>query len=105
MFTELRRVWSHGYMKYIPKFEEVFPELEGVDREEMANRFKKLGIEFYTTEKKPVPLLVRLSMPFAFITFIIMLITSPIHYFITGRWEYQLKSNGKLMNWFNAVGF
>ena len=75
MFTELRRVWSNGYMHYIPEFEETFPEL------------------------------VRLSMPFAFITFIIMLITSPIHFFITGRWEYRLKSNGKLMNWFNAVGF
>ena len=105
MFTELRRVCSNGYMHYIPEFEEIFPELKNVSNEEMVDRFRKLGIEFYTTEEKPVSLLVRLSMPFAFITFIIMLMTSPIHFFITGRWKYRLKSNGKLMNWFDAVGF
>lgn len=90
MFTELRRVCSNGYMHYIPEFEETFPELKNLSNEEMVDRFRKLGIEFYTTEEKPVSLLVRLSMPFAF---------------ITGRWKYRLKSNGKLMNWFDAVGF
>lgn len=34
MFTELRRVWSNGYMHYIPEFEETFPELKNVSNEE-----------------------------------------------------------------------
>ena len=105
MFTELKRVFSNGYTHYIPKFMETFPELKNISSEEMADRFRKLNIEFYTTESKPVPLLVRLTMPFAFITLIAMLITAPIHFFITGEWKYKLKTNGKLMNWFNAVGF
>ena len=50
MFTELRRVCSNGYMHYIPEFEETFPELKNVSNEEMVDRFRKLGIEFYTTE-------------------------------------------------------
>lgn len=105
MFTELKRVFSHGYINYIHKFKETFPELKNVSDKDMADRFRKLGIEFYTTERKPVPLLVRLTMPFAFITVVIMLILSPIHFFITGKWRYNLKTNGKLMNWFDAVDF
>lgn len=105
MFTELKRAYSHGYMNYIPKFQETFPELKHISREELADRFIKLGIEFYTAERKPVPLLIRLTMPFAFITFVIMILLSPLHYLITGRWRYDLKDNSKIMNWFDAVGF
>lgn len=105
MFTELKRVFSHGYMNYVPKFQEVFPELNHISSEELADRFRELGIEFYTTERKPVSPFVRLTMPFAFIVGVILILSIPIHYFITGRWKYSLKSNAKLMNWFEAVGF
>ena len=90
MFTELKRVSSCGYINYIPKFKETFPELKNVSGEDMADRFRKLGVEFYTTERKPVSLLVRFTMPFAF---------------ITGKWRYDLENNIKLLNWFDAVGF
>ena len=96
---------SHGYMNYVPKFQEVFPELNHISSEELADRFRELGIEFYTTERKPVSPFVRLTMPFAFIVGVILILSIPIHYFITGRWKYSLKSNTKLMNWFEAVGF
>ncbi len=105
MFTELKRVYSQGYMNYVPKFQETFPELKNLTREELADRFSSLGIEFYTTERKPVPILIRLTMPFAFVTFVIMVLFMPLHYFITGHWHYSLKDNSKLMNWFDAVGF
>lgn len=105
MFTELKRVYWQGYMNYVPNFQETFPELKNLTREELADRFKSLGVEFYTAERKPVPILIRLTMPFAFITFVIMVLFMPLHYLITGRWHYRLKDNSKLMNWFDAVGF
>lgn len=105
MFTELKRVYSHGYMNYIPKFQEIFPELKNLTKEELADRFRTLGIEFYTTERKPVPILIRFTMPFALVTFAIMVLFMPLHYLITGQWRYSLKDNSKLMNWFSAVGF
>lgn len=105
MFTELKRVYSQGYMNYVPNFQETFPELKNLTREELADRFELLGVEFYTVERKPVPILIRLTMPFAFVTFVIMVLFMPLHYFITGHWHYSLKDNSKLMNWFDAVGF
>lgn len=105
MFTELKRVYSQGYMNYVPNFQETFPELKNLTREELADRFKSLGVEFYTAERKPIPILIRLTMPFAFVTVAIMVLFKPLHYFITGHWHYRLKYNCKLMNWFDAVGF
>lgn len=105
MFTELERVYSHGYMNYIPKFQETFPELKHLTREELADRFITLGVEFYTSKRKPVPIWIRLTMPFALITIVMMILFMPLNYLITGYWRYDLKNNGKLMNWFNAVGF
>ena len=105
MFTELKRVYSQGYMNYVPNFQETFPELKNLTREELADRFMSLGIEFYTAERKPVPILIRLTMPFAFVTVAIMVLFMPLHYLITGQWSYSLKDNSKLMNWFSAVGF
>lgn len=105
MFTELKRVYSHGYMNYVPKFKETFPELKDISSEDLADRFRGLGIEFYTAERKPTPLLIRLTMPFAFTVFVVMIALSPLHYLATGRWRYRLADNSKLMNWFEAVGF
>ena len=68
MFTELKRVYSQGYMNYVPNFQKTFPELKNLTREELADRFKSLGVEFYTAERKPIPILIRLTMPFAFVT-------------------------------------
>ena len=80
MFTELKRVYSQGYMNYVPNFQETFPELKNLTREELADRFMSLGIEFYTAERKPVPILIRLTMPFAFVTVAIMVLFMPLHY-------------------------
>lgn len=46
MFTELKRVYSQGYMNYVPNFQETFPELKNLTREELADRFESLGVEF-----------------------------------------------------------
>lgn len=101
LFTQTKRVYSHGYLNYIPNFSEVFPELKGVGRDELAERFRKLGIIFYTIEKKPTSVLIRLTMPFAVLVLIGLTLLMPIHYLVVGRWRYQ--AGTKLFNWLEAV--
>lgn len=104
MYRKLKRTWSHGYLDYIPNFDKVFPELKHLDSEEMYHRFRELNLDFYTEEKTPVSFWTRLSMPFAFLTMLIMFIGIPFNFLITGRWGYSLGKENRLFNWFRSVG-
>lgn len=103
LFRKLKRVWSHNEMNYIPKFRETFPELNKVSREEMCNRWKTLGINFYTEEKGEVKGWIRLTLPFALILFILMLIGLPIVFMLTGKWSYGIGEKSRLHNWFSEL--
>lgn len=104
IFRKLKRVWSHNDMNYIPKFKETFPELNKVSSEEMCDRWIELGIDFYTEERVNVPIWIRLTLPFALVTMLIMFILLPINFIITGGWGYDLrKNNTAILNWFRAL--
>lgn len=103
MFQKIKRVYSRGDLNYLPKFRENFPELNMVDREDLAERFMDMGVDFYTEEETKVPFIVRLTMPFAFLTMLLMFIFIPINYLIKGRWGYSLGKTNKLYNWFKSV--
>lgn len=105
MYRKLRRTWSHNNANYIPKFIEVFPELNKVSSEDMCDRWIKLGITFYTEEKTPVKPWIRFTMPFAIILIFIMIIGLPFWFLITGHWTYSLGKNNRILNWFRALGF
>lgn len=105
MFRKLKRTWSNGYGNFIPRFHEVFPELKGIDREEMCDRFITLDIEFYSEEKTPVSFWVRLTFPFLLVLVILMIVFLPVHFLISGRWRYPLHKMVWLKNWIRAVGF
>ncbi len=83
MYRKLKRTWSHNDANYIPKFKEVFPELNKVSSEEMCDRWIELGVDFYTDEKTSVNKLMRLTMPFAIILMILMLIGVPFCFTLT----------------------
>jgi len=100
MYKKLKRTWSHGYMNQMEKFEEVFPELNGIDREEMAARFIELGMDFYTEEETPVKWWIRLTLPLAFILLVIMCILLPVNFIITGNWGYKFRFKNRILNWF-----
>ena len=105
MYRKLKRTWSHNNLNYIPNFKKVFPELSKINSEEMADRFIDLGLDFYTEEEVPVNLLTRLSLPFALIVMMLMLIWLPINYLITGKWGYSINtSNPSLFNWLRSLG-
>ena len=63
IFRKLKRVWSHNGMNYIPKFRETFPELNKLTSEEFCDRWKSLGIDFYTEERSDVKGWIRLTFP------------------------------------------
>jgi hypothetical protein len=103
MYRNLKRTWTHGDINYIPKFVETFPELKKIPSEEMCDRFRKLKLDFYTEEKKPVPQLLRFTMPFAIILMFLMLIGVPFLFLITGEWKYPLGEKNRILNWFRAL--
>lgn len=103
MYRKLKRTWSNGYANYIPNFQKVFPELSKLDSEELCDRFQELNIEFYYEKLTPVKPLVRLTLPFAVLLIILMLIATPINFIFTGEWGYRLGKKNRILNWFNAL--
>lgn len=103
MYSNLKRVWSHNDMNYIPKFRETFPELNKVSSEELADRFCDLGIDFYTTTEKSVGKIIRFTLPFAVLLMIIMFIFLPINFMIKGKWGYGYNKNNRILNWFKSL--
>jgi hypothetical protein len=103
MYRKLKRVWSHNDINYIPNFQKVFPELSKIDSEELCDRFIELNIEFYCEEKTPVNFWIRLTLPFAIFTMLLMILVSPISFLITGKWGYSLGQKNRLLNWFRAL--
>jgi hypothetical protein len=103
MYRKLKRVWSHGYVKYIPNFKKVFPELKKLSSDELCDRFIELNLDFYSEELTPVPFYIRLTLPFAILTMFIMIIGIPIIFFITGEWNYSFSEKNRLLNWFRSL--
>ena len=103
MYRKLKRVWSYNSYSYIPKFRETFPELNRVSYEEMCDRWEKLGIDFYTETPTPIKPWIRLTLPFALTTLILMLAWTPFKFIFTGEWGYSLSENNRILNWFKAL--
>lgn len=104
MYRKLKRTWSNGYANYIPKFKETFPELSKIDSEELCDRFIELKMDFYYEERTPVNFWLRLTLPFALFTMLVMILMSPLVFIITGKWGYSLGKKNRLLNWFRALG-
>ncbi len=103
IFRKLERTWGHNDANYIPRFKETFPELKKVSSEELCNRFIAIGLDFYTDKKVEVSGLIRLTLPFALILFVLMFIGLPFAFMITGKWGYGDGKNSRILNWFRAL--
>jgi hypothetical protein len=104
MYRKLKRTWSHSNANYIPNFQTVFPELKNLSSRELCDRLIKLKLDFYHEEKTPVSLLRRLTLPFALIMYLLLVIGLPFTFLITGRWGYSLGQNNYILNWFRSLG-
>lgn len=103
MYRKLKRVWSHNDANYIPRFREVFPELNKLSSEELCDRWVDLGVDFYTDELEKVNPLVRITLPFALILIIIMVISLPFVFLITGNWGYSFSEKNRIYNWLKSL--
>ena len=62
-----------------------------------------MGVDFYQVKTTKVHPLTRLTLPFALITIITMLVLMPIMFIITGEWGYDIERIG-IANWFRSLG-
>lgn len=104
IFRKLKRVWSYNSYSYIPKFRETFPELNKLSYDELCERWRSLGIDLYTEEKTDAPRWIRLTLPFALILLVLMFISLPVVFMITGKWSYGTGEKSRILNWFRALG-
>lgn len=103
IYRKLKRTWSHGYANHIPNFKKVFPELNKLSSEELCDRLIELDMDFYYEEQTPISLWLRLTLPFALVVFLIMLLFLPINFMVTGKWGYSLGDKNRVLNWFKAL--
>ena len=103
IYRKLKRTWSNGYANHMPNFKKVFPELSKIDSEELRDRFIKLNMKFYYEEKNAVSFWLRLTLPFALITLVLMFLGLPINFLVTGNWGCSLNKKNYILNWFKAL--
>ena len=74
-----------------------------LDNEELADRLIDLNMDFYYEVKTPIPILIRLTLPFAILLIILMFLAIPINFMFTGKWGYNLKKENRILNWFRSL--
>lgn len=103
IYTKLRRTWTRNDINYIPEFIDKFPELKHLSSEELCGRFSELGVNFYEVKKSSVKWYVRLTLPFALILMLGMLVTMPIKFIVTGHWKYSFGKNNYAYDLFKSL--
>jgi len=78
------------------------PDLGGLDTETMWDAIRFSDLEIYKIKNKPVPLWLRLTLPFGLVAAVVLFIGLPVNFMFTGQWGYNWLW---LKNWFSALGF
>lgn len=78
------------------------PWLKSVDIDEITDHLRGSGLGFVKEESVKTPYWMRLTLPFGLIFILLLLITSPIKYMVTGTWGYKVQW---IANWLKALGF
>jgi hypothetical protein len=71
-------------------------ELKGVSVEQIDGQLCGWDYEFYKKGKVDTSIWMRLTLPLAVITTILLVAFSPVKFILTGKWRYE---NDKLANW------
>lgn len=97
-----------GYVdsKFLREIKNQFPELKNLSSETMCDRLDQLGIDVYYEQKgnRAPSVIVRLTLPFAIITFVLLLLLKPVNYLITGNWYYNMRYFAPIVNWLISLG-
>jgi len=90
------------YFSVAMELKKVIPELKVSTSDHIEDCLRGSGLEFYRVTNKKVPVFIRLTLPFAAITFVVLFLTLPIKFMVTGKWGYD---NERLRNWFTSLGW
>jgi len=85
-------------------FKAAFPELSKLELEEVQDRLRELKLEYFARQRIATNPWVRLTLPLGLLVVLLLLISLPIKFMITGAWEYNLKKNLPLYNWLEYLG-
>jgi len=89
--------WNTAY-----ELKKCIPKLKNEDTNDLVDDLRGSNLSFVMIESVKKPFWVRLSLPFGIIVFLLLFITLPIKFMITGSWSYKWMW---LQNWFSALGF
>jgi hypothetical protein len=78
------------------------PELKEIDSEKLKHCLMttRPQMEYYEVAAKPVKFWVRLTLPFAIIAALLMIVFMPFTFIFTGQWGYSDKFG---YNWFKSL--
>lgn len=98
-FWEIKKKDYHWTAMELKK---LLPELKNSDLDLITHRLRGSGLGIVRERSIPRPAWVRITLPFGIIVMLLLLITSPIKFMLTGTWGYQWQW---LTNWFRSLGF
>ncbi len=84
------------------KLHKILSKLNKYSVEEIEDELRSSNLEIYEEERIQNNILIRLTMPFALLTMLVLILLSPINYILSGHWGYKWLP---LRNWFRALGF
>lgn len=96
--NENRYRLSHDFRDYFRKHSDVFDDIPTEYVEHYLGRTHIRFLKPVESVKNPW---IRITLPFAIVTIIIMLLLMPIKYVVTGKWQYE---NKIILNWFHKLG-
>lgn len=84
------------------ELQKYIPELKKCDTDDIVSHLRGSGLFIVKKKSKKRPVWIRFTLPFAITFLLLLLISLPFKFMITGSWNYQIEW---VANWFRAVGF
>ena len=76
--------------------------LKDISVDTLEKFFNDNNLAIVEESRKKVPFYIRLTLPFAMLVYVILVVTSPFWFIITGNWWYK---SFFITNWFSALHF
>lgn len=96
------------FEKKLLNYHQTAIELKGILRElkdsyvhEISDQLRGHNLHVIKQERKSSPWYVRITLPIALVVVLLVVISTPFKYMLTGSWGYD---ENKLFNWFRSVG-